>query len=168
MKNLALLAAGLLLVACSDGGKNTNLGQGGAAGGEAGTSGSGAAGTTGGAGTTGSAGTTGAAGRGGTTGAGGQGGTGGQSCSDLANAYSQAMMNARMCKGDPPCSHLVTASLQCGCQAWVSDTTELDKIQAQWTAAGCTTLFCPILCVNTGTHAVCVPNDSGDWCTGAP
>ena len=66
-----------------------------------------------------------------------------------------------------PCIHLVTASLTCGCQTWVNDTTEIDKIQAQWTAAGCTAMVCPILCPNPGTRSVCLPNDSGDWCVPA-
>jgi len=48
-------------------------------------------------------------------------------------------------------------------------TGELDPIKAQWDAAGCTGgIACPaIACVNPGTHAVCVPANSGDLCMGA-
>jgi hypothetical protein len=51
----------------------------------------------------------------------------------------------------------------------VNDTTELDAIHALWTTAGCTGgIACPaIACVNPGTHAVCVPANSGDLCMGA-
>jgi len=40
---------------------------------------------------------------------------------------------------------------------------------AQWDAAGCTGgIACPaIACVNPGTHAVCTPINSGDFCMGA-
>jgi hypothetical protein len=66
------------------------------------------------------------------------------------------------------CTHLVLASLTCTCQVWVNDTTELDKIHGQWNAAGCTTAVCPAaLCINPGTHAACVPANSGDLCMAA-
>jgi hypothetical protein len=73
-----------------------------------------------------------------------------------------------MCIANEPCAHLVTASLRCGCQTWVNDKTELDRIHAQWTAAGCVAVPCPIFCEATGTKAACLHNDSGDWCVGAP
>jgi hypothetical protein len=51
----------------------------------------------------------------------------------------------------------------------VNDTTELDRIHAQWTSAGCTPgIVCPaIACVNPGTRGSCVPANSGDLCVGA-
>jgi hypothetical protein len=52
---------------------------------------------------------------------------------------------------------------------WVNDTTELDKIKAQWDAAGCTGgIACPaIACVNPGTKANCVVANAGDICQSA-
>ena len=52
---------------------------------------------------------------------------------------------------------------------WVNDTTELDKIKAQWDAAGCTAgIICPaVVCINPGTKAACVPANSGDLCMGS-
>ena len=82
-----------------------------------------------------------------------------------------AILRARMCTlaTTGQCTHLVLSSLSCGCQAWVNDTTELDVIHAAWTAAGCTGgIVCPaIACLSPGTHGVCVPADSGDFCMGA-
>ena len=51
---------------------------------------------------------------------------------------------------------------------WVNDTTELDRIQAQWTAAGCTPgIVCPaIACLESRHRAACVPANSGDLCMG--
>ena len=62
------------------------------------------------------------------------------------------------------CTHLVASSLTCGCQAWVKDTSQLSPIQAQWTAAGCTSQVCPVACSNPGTSGACSPIDSGDVC----
>jgi hypothetical protein len=82
------------------------------------------------------------------------------------------MVRARMCSANLTvlqCTHLVLSSLSCGCQTWVNDTTEIDAIKAQWDTAGCTGgIACPLIaCVNPGTHANCVPANSGDLCQGA-
>jgi hypothetical protein len=83
----------------------------------------------------------------------------------------KAAQEARMCRigsGIDPCPYLVPSKLSCGCQMWAGDKTELDKIKAEWTAAGCKPAdLCPaIACPNPGTQAFCLPIDSGDWCTG--
>ena len=79
-----------------------------------------------------------AGGPGGSNGGGGQAGNG-ATCARLATDYSTAFLQARMCNASvstAQCTHLVTESLTCGCQGWVNDTSALDRIQAQWTAAG--------------------------------
>jgi hypothetical protein len=137
------------------GGQAGAAGQGGESGGHAG----------------GRAGHGGAGGGGGKAGQGGAGGNG-PSCTEIQTAYAKAISNARMCSlasSATQCTHLVPGALSCGCPVWVNDTTELDRIKAQWDAAGCTPgIVCPALaCLSAGTHAVCVPIDSGDVCMGA-
>jgi hypothetical protein len=136
-------------------------GQGGKAGSSGGNGGAGTAGSNGGAGQGGHAG-----GQGGNNGGGGQGGNA-ATCAQLAIDYSTAYLQARMCNsgsGTGQCAHLVITSLTCGCQGWVNDTSALDPIHAQWTAAGCTSQACPVACSNPGTIGVCVPINSGDYC----
>ena len=168
-------AGGITGSAGSSGGGTGSAGTTGSGGQAAGASGSaGAAGGRGGVvGTAGNTGAGGLAGKGGQGGAGGQagvGGGGGQSCAQIEAAYTQAIQQARMCRagtgGAGPCPYLVSSALSCGCQIWAGDTTEIDKIKAQWNAAGCTPgIICPaIACLNPGTKASCLPNDSGDWC----
>jgi hypothetical protein len=62
------------------------------------------------------------------------------------------------------CTHLVVSSLACGCQAWVEDTSKLDPIQAQWTAAGCASQACPVACIAPGNSGACIGINSGDVC----
>jgi len=174
-------------------GSGGSAGQAGTTGGAAGTSGAGGHGgaSTGGAGgsgpggqqggATGSAGH-GGAGHGGGTGGGGRGGGGGgagtvgqggaggneQTCNQFQVAYSAAYLRARTCHANlsvAQCTHLVVISLSCGCQGWVNDTTELDQIHAQFTAAGCTSKVCPIACPAPGARGGCAVADSGDICT---
>jgi len=144
------------------GGTTGTAGGGGQAGGSAGNGGNG--GATGGHG---------GGGTGGAAGQGGRGGTGGgaASCTQLSTDYGAAILRARKCSSILTvlqCTHLVLSSLTCGCQTWVNDTTELDAIQAQWNAAGCTGgIVCPaIACINPGTRANCVAANSGDICQG--
>jgi hypothetical protein len=162
----------------SDGGGQggSSAGGRGGRGGTAGSAGSGAragAAGLGGGGGGGQAG--GKAGQGGAGGGGkgGQGGAGGNgpSCAEIQTAYAKELLNARMCNlavSAPSCTHLVPSALSCGCSVWVNDATELDRIAAQWQAAGCTPgIVCAaIACLSPGTHGVCVPIDSGDFCMG--
>ena len=108
---------------------------------------------------------TGGKGSGGTNGTGGQGaggsnGTGGQGgaadCTTLATDYSGALTEAKACTpgAGGQCKQEVDSSLSCpGCKTYVNDTTMLDAIDAQWTAAGCDKMhfICPaIACVVPG------------------
>ena len=154
-------------------GRGGNAGSGGQTGGSTGTGGNaGRGGNTGSGGQTGgSTGSGGNAGRGGAGGQGGkagQGGTGGQSCSELQTAYSKALTQAKMCNAAldrQQCLHLVSSLLTC-CPTYVDDTTEIDKIYAQWQAAGCIpTIGCPAVVCSVPTRGNCVPMNSGDRCT---
>jgi hypothetical protein len=152
-----------------NGGRGGTTGGGGAAAGSTGSAGNtgsaGKGGTTGGGGDTGKAGTGGSggqAGKGGQggTGKGGQGGTGGSglTCAELQTAYAKALIDARMCQANltvVQCTQLVPV-LPCGCQTYVNDRTELDKLKAQWDAAGCqATILCPaIACPAPGKRAL--------------
>jgi len=80
-----------------------------------------------------------------------------------------AVVDARMCApGSDPCPYVVQSALSCGCPIRAGNKTELDRIKAQWDAAGCTPgISCPgAPCTAPPASAVCVPNDSGDWCVG--
>ena len=149
MKALTILVSALLLVACGSD-KST--------GGMAGASGLG--------GTSASAGTMGTAGGGGAAGQGGAGGNA-QSCLQIEADYVAAIVGARLCDvnaGVARCTHPVSSALSCGCQIWVNDTTELDTIHDQWTAAGCTPgIVSPGDRLSESRHpGACVPASSGD------
>jgi hypothetical protein len=156
------------------GGSAGSTGSGGQTGGSTGTGGNnagrggntGTGGQTG--GSTGSGGNAGRGGAGGQGGKAGQGGAGGQSCSELQSAYSKALTEAKMCNAAlsrQQCTHLVSSLLTC-CPTYVDDTTEIDKIYAQWQAAGCIpTIACPAIVCAVPSRANCVPMNSGDWCT---
>jgi hypothetical protein len=62
-------------------------------------------------------------------------------CAALMVDYEGAMVRAARCtlsNGSEPCSIKVPSTLKCGdCQAWVTDTKELDALRAQFTAGGC-------------------------------
>lgn len=154
----------------------------GGSGGQGGHGGAGAGGQGGGAGAGGSIATGGqgghAGGAGGSSGAGkgtggqagGQGGNNGATCAQLATDYATAFTQARMCNtsvSTAQCTHLVVSSLSCGCQGWVNDTSQLDPIAAQWTAAGCVSELCPVACIAPGTSGACAPINSGDVCMAA-
>jgi hypothetical protein len=187
VKIVALFFVSLLVFGCSGGGGAANLGKGGHAGGQSGAMGSGGHGGTGtmvggssgggddvgtGGQTGGTPGGDGVGGRGagGTAGMAGQGGTNGnaEACDQLESDYFAAFRRALMCHANSSaeqCTHLVDASLTCRCQGWVTDTSELDAIRADWTAAGCTPKLCTALCPAAGEHAVCTAVNSGDLCT---
>jgi len=66
------------------------------------------------------------------------------------------------------CTQLVPV-LPCGCQTYVNDRTELDKIKAQWDAAGCqATILCPAIACPAPGKGACVSMNSGDVCTSVP
>jgi hypothetical protein len=61
----------------------------------------------------------------------------------------------------------VNTPLVC-CPTFVDNTTELDKIYAQFQAAGCTpAIACPAIVCVAPTRGACVSIDSGDWCMDA-
>ena len=75
-------------------------------------------------------------GTGGATGSGGTGG--GDACAALVAAYATAFQAALACDpslGDTQCAKWASPSLPCGggCQSQVNDTTELDRLRAQYT-----------------------------------
>jgi hypothetical protein len=159
-------AAGSTGVGGSASGGQTGAGGNGTGGNATGTGGSGTGGSgTGGNGTggngTGGNGTggkgTGGKGAGGTTGTGGKGGQGGSpSCDTIATEYSTALGQAKVCTPGAAgqCQQMVDSSISCpGCKTYVNDTTMLNTIEAEWTAAGCASMHfvCPaIACVLPG------------------
>jgi len=123
-------------------------GSGGSGTGGKGTGGKGAGGTTG----------TGGKGSGGATGTGGQGGA--ASCDMLATVYTTELTAAKSCSPGAAnqCQQLVDSSLPCpGCKTYVNDTTNLDAIASQWTAAGCASMqhICPLIACVVPTPATC-------------
>jgi hypothetical protein len=132
----------------------------------------GAAGQDGKAGQGGQAGQGAQAGQGGQAGKAGVGGAGGQTCADLAMGYSKAMLQARMCNTgltSVQCAQLVSTALSCGCPTYVNDSTELERINALWTAARCPPAkICPAIACPNPNKGVCVPIDSGDFCMNQP
>jgi hypothetical protein len=139
MSGLGRLTVLLVFLASCGGGSPLGVDGGGGRGGSGGSTGAG-----GGAGT----------GGGGSTGAGGGTTDAGNPCSTLPQDYAAALMRAKQCSiaTSTACLHSVDGSLQCpGCTTHVNDTTELDAIRAQYTAASCPPTPCPaIACVRVG------------------
>jgi hypothetical protein len=140
------------------GGNGTGGGAGGNGTGGKGTGGKGAGGATG----------TGGKGSGGTTGTGGQGGS--PSCDTLTTEYTTALAAAKVCTpgATGQCQQMVDSSISCpGCQTYVNDTTTLDTIVSEWTAAGCDKMHfvCPaIACVVPGPascQTILTPGNGG-------
>jgi hypothetical protein len=66
-------------------------------------------------------------------------------CSDLIDEYAQALVRAQGCTGgdDLACGLRAPRTLRCpGCELWVSDRQELDRLRATFDAAGCAD--CPL------------------------
>lgn len=187
MRNLGLLLAACLFLACgrvtslySDAGSGGSPGSGGA-GGDVGTGGGpgsgGAGGELGTGGTVGSGGAIGSGGGTGSDGGAGAGGSGndasadrtadaGETCLQLRDDYDVALKEARVCNPSGKllqCQATANTSLACpGCKEHVQSTTTLDQIQARWEEMKCPSGVCPqIACAALGAGA-CAADSGGN------
>jgi hypothetical protein len=95
------------------------------------------------------------------------GGTGGDRCASLRGQYAAALDTAKTCNPlvkSLQCQMTRPNALACpSCSTHVQTTTELDALQAQWTAANCQSqvFACPaIACINPDNGS-CVATDGG-------
>jgi hypothetical protein len=127
----------------------------------------GTGGTTGAGGSGATGGTSGATG--GTTGSGGSAVDGGLStCATLASEYAAVLTGAKSCTpgATGQCGQAVPSflsSCDLGCTELVTDSSILDSIRQEWSAAGCAnvSLVCPLIACAPASSASCVPSDAG-------
>jgi hypothetical protein len=109
-------------------------------------------------------------GKGGQSGSQAGSGTGGDNCAALERRYGQAMLlRARMCNASltvVQCAQEVSSKLACGCPTFVNDKTELEMIRSEWLQSSCSlNIICPAIACPEPPKVVCLPIDSGDFCT---